>query len=622
MDASAILLAAAGFVCWEAALFAAAFAAARGLGFREEEQWLAALALEITLEASFAGAFSFARINSPVLYWIAAAACAAAGIRWRGRIKLPAASRWMPAAMAGLATPLVLLAFRPVEEIDSINYLHYLIDWMGNRATPYTFATNYVAFWELSFLPTWMVTRVDLFFPLLALKGVILLALCGWLIGREFGLRNPVLAWTIFGALTMRHYWVDYSGVPTLKNDALCGAGFALMILAVLRAARGKLARTDMALLAFGVAFGSVKYTGIFFAVLAVAAILWFRAAGWKPLAVACGFFVATSGHYYLRSLVRYGSPFYPFQINIGMIHLPGTADLSYSSILYNLHDPRLWRALLWPKDLVSPAGILFPETLIAILIASVWLVFRWLRRRGKPKPVELASILILGGWLLYFRSVFSACAAPGDLSFILNNLNSLRYVDGILLASELLLAALLGRYALPLVGIQTASRLMLLYGRLPLNLFPLALILGAALGSVVLIRTLPRYRTAAIAAMLVAVCPLAVQRNRISWTEYWTDLKPSLQAAPANQLAALCLDDGGYYAGHVVAAGNPVRPGVRSVTLADLDRGDRPRLVALMVTAGSEAASSWKAKYAPKLTRLGYRVQVETRFGALFALE
>jgi hypothetical protein len=622
MDASAILVATAAFVCWEAALFAAAFAAARGLGFRDEEQWLAALAIEITLESSFAGAFSFARINSPALYWIAAGACAAAAFRWRGRIKFPAAGRWMPAVMEGLAAPLVLLAFRPVEEIDSINYLHYLIDWMGNRATPYTFATNYVAFWELSFLPTWIVTRVDLFFPLLALKGVILLALCGWLIGREFGLRNPVLAWTIFGALTMRHYWVDYSGVPTLKNDALCGAGFALMILAVLRAARGKLGRSDMALLAFGVAFGSVKYTGVFFAAPVIGAILWFRAAGWKPLALAGGFFVATSGHYYLRSLARYGSPFYPFQINIGMIHLPGTADLSYSSILYNLHDPRLWRALLWPKDLVSPAGILFPETLVAILIASVWLAFRWLRRRGKPKPVELASLLILGGWLLYFRSVFSACAAPGDLSFILNNLNSLRYVDGILLASELLLAALLGRFALPLVGIQTASRLMLLYAKLPLNLFPLALILGAAVGSAALIRTLPRYRTAVIAVMLVAVCPLAVQRNRISWTEYWNDLKPQLQAAPANQLAALCLDDGGYYAGHIVAAGNPVRPGVRTVTLPDLDNGDRPRLLALMVTAGSEAASSWKAKYAPKLTRLGYRVQVETRFGALFALE
>ena len=57
------------------------------------------------------------------------------------------------ALLAALAVPLLCLSFHPVEEIDSINYLHYLIEWMGNRATPYTFATNYVAFWELSFPP-------------------------------------------------------------------------------------------------------------------------------------------------------------------------------------------------------------------------------------------------------------------------------------------------------------------------------------------------------------------------------------------------------------------------------------------------------------------------------------
>ncbi len=622
MDPSAILLATVRFVCWEGALFWAALAIARAVGFRDEEQWLGALAIEITLESSLAAAFSFARVNSPPLYWIAAAVCAAAALR---RVKLPkaaAAGRWMPAAMAALALPLILLAFRPVEEIDSINYLHYLIDWMGNRATPYTFATNYVAFWELSFLPAWTVTRVDLFFPLLAFKAIILLALCGWLIGRELGLRNPVLGWTIFGALAMRHYWVDYSGVPTLKNDALCGAGFVLMILVVLRAARGRLGRADVGLLAFGVAFGSVKYTGIFFAVVAVGAILWLRGTGWKALAAVAAFFAATSGHYYLRSLIQHGSPFYPFQINIGFIHLPGTADLSYSSILYNLHDPRLWKALFWPPNLMSPAGILFPETLAAILIVSVWLSVRWLLRRGRPKPLELASLLLLCGWVLYFRSVFSACAAPGDLSFVLNNLNSLRYVDGVLLASELLLVALLGRFALPLVAIETASRLTLLYARLPQELFPVAFTVAAGLAAFLLIRMLPRYRAVALAVILIAACPILVQRNRAGWTVYWNDIKPSLQSTLGKQLAQLCLDDGGYFAGQVVAAGNPVRPEVRAVRLADLDAGSRPRFLAVMVTPGSEAASLWKSRYGSKLTAFGYRMRVEGRFGALFALE
>jgi hypothetical protein len=170
---------------------------------------------------------------------------------------------WKAGAIAALAAPLVLLSFRRVDEIDSINYLHYLLDWMANRATPYVFATNYVAFWELSFLPAWAVTRVDLFFPLIALKGVLLLGLALWLAGRELGMENRLLLWTVCGSLALRSLWFQYSGVPTLKNDAAHGAGFALLALAVMRASRG-VKRGIPALLALGAAFALVKYTGIF----------------------------------------------------------------------------------------------------------------------------------------------------------------------------------------------------------------------------------------------------------------------------------------------------------------------------------------------------------------------
>src|SRR5699024_4544369 len=113
------------------------------------------------------------------------------------------------------------------------------------------------------------------------------------------------------------------------------------------RASRHKLVAADVALLALGVAFSTVKYTGLFLAPLALAAVIALRAVCWRGLTAVLLTFLATSGPYYLRSLVQHGSPFYPFQINLGPIHLPGTADLSYSSILYNLHDPRLWRAFL-----------------------------------------------------------------------------------------------------------------------------------------------------------------------------------------------------------------------------------------------------------------------------------
>src|SRR5687768_16191520 len=204
------------FALWEGAVWMAALRIARMAGWREgAEKWLAVLAIEVTLESSFAALFSFGGWNSAAAYWVVAALCAIFGARDLPRLMPLPYSRTLVAILA-LAAPLMVLAFRPVEEIDSINYLHYLIDWMANRATPYTFATNYVAFWELSFLPVWTVTGVDLFFPLLALKAVILMGLALWLIGRELDLDGPLLLWAIFGCITMRHYWFEYSGVPTL----------------------------------------------------------------------------------------------------------------------------------------------------------------------------------------------------------------------------------------------------------------------------------------------------------------------------------------------------------------------------------------------------------------------
>ncbi len=323
-----------------------------------------------------------------------------------GDFSLPADRR----GNRGAAGPTILSLLSSRGKIDSINYLHYLIEWMANRATPYTFATNYVAFWELSFLPTWMVTRVDLFFPLLALKAVVLLGLALWLAGRELGLRRGLLLWTVFGAIALRHLWFEFSGVPTLKNDALHGAGFVLLFVVVLRAARRKLTRSDAVLLAFGCAFASVKYTGIFAAALAVIFVLYrhvrYKHNPWLAAAAAAGLTLLTSGHYYLHNAFRYGSPFYPFQINLAFIHLPGTADLSATSILYSLHDPRTcvssfcrravcllpacsFRSLLRPLSSCWP-GVIRPPT-PALRYAALFLLAGWFSTSGRcsaPAPI------------------------------------------------------------------------------------------------------------------------------------------------------------------------------------------------------------------------------------------
>jgi hypothetical protein len=448
------------FSCWEAVLFAAAIALVGTLGRSAEERCLLILGVEVTLESSLAGLFSFTRTNSPAAYWIAALLIAIAVAAWPagrstlrafpgtiGRLHLFRARYALP-LVAALLAPLALLAFHPVDEFDSINYLHYLIEWMANRSTPYDFATYYVAFWELSFLPVWVVTKVDLFFPLLALKSLVLFSLAAWLLGREFQLRAVLLAATVLGSCLLRHLWYEAAGVSTLKNDTLHGVGFLLLALVAVRAARRPLARSDAALLAAGIVFAPVKYLGIFIVPVALAVTFWLRrdqvrahpGAFVKAAAAASVLALATSWHYYLHHVLAYGSPFYPVQINLGPLHLPGLADLSDTSILYNLRNPELWRAFFLPPSGVSVAGMMFPLVLAVTVVITAGrccraLIF-WLRRRTPPTPLDAAAFLIFCGWMLYFRSALGAGGSAGDLHFVRGGLNSLRYVIGVLAAS------------------------------------------------------------------------------------------------------------------------------------------------------------------------------------------
>jgi hypothetical protein len=589
------------FAAFEGAVWAASARLARPFG---PDRWLALLVFDITLESTVAGALSFAHLNSPAAYWLAAVALALYGRTpdW----KWP---RWTVAAIAAaaLAAPLVLLAFRPVDEIDSVNYLHYLIEWMANRATPYSFATGYVAFWELSFLPAWTVTGVDLFFPILALKAMAVLAAALWLAGRELEVPTTLLAWTVFGALTMRHYWLEYSGVATLKNDALHGAGFVILLLVVVRAARGRLASRDYLLFAFGLAFAAVKYSGIFTGAVAAAILAWL--ARDRRLLWALPVFLLTSGHYYLRTLVQFGNPFYPFDLRLGPLHLRGEADLSFTSIAAHARDARVWRLLFAPAGGVSPAGLLFPAILAAMLLGGVFFA---VRRRS---PMSWAALLIVAGWAVYFRSVYSAAAGPGDVAFLSNGLNSIRYVDGVLGASELWLAALLGRWALPLVAVNTGSRLALLYARVP---FPAWVAVSVALATAAVLWLGRRWAPAVVAAALLLGGPIVVERNRVRWTTYWNDLRPALDSVRGPDLAAFAMDEGSYYAGHVAAAGNPVDLRVRALLPEEIDAlpsGSRPRYLAVLVTPGFD----WHPHYADRLAAWGYRTYAAGAHGALF---
>ena len=83
-----MLLAILRFLLWETAVGLAALRLARIVGWRGMEFWLGTLAIQVTLESSFAALFSFTGMNSPAAYWIAALLCCSTGI--------PACVVWIP----------------------------------------------------------------------------------------------------------------------------------------------------------------------------------------------------------------------------------------------------------------------------------------------------------------------------------------------------------------------------------------------------------------------------------------------------------------------------------------------------------------------------------------------
>ena len=120
----------------------------------------------------------------------------------------------------------------------------------------------------------------------------------------------------------------------------------------------------------------------------------------------------------------------------------------------------------------------------------------------------------------------------------------------------------------------------------------------------------------------MLAGGPFLVERNRVQWTVYWNGLKPSLDSVRPQGLAVLAMPDGGYFAAHVLAAGNPVDPKVRALAPEDLDAlpaDARPRYLAVMAAPGTPASTGWRDLYGPRLAAWGYRPQAEIPMGGLF---
>ncbi len=614
------------WLIWELGVFLAALRLLRVVGVTRDtapsgaEFFACVAAADIVVASTLATAFSFARVNHPAVYVGTAAVLIVVCLVRTGRFPTrgrngiePPQRPWLLAGLAALFVPLVIVAFRPVQEVDSLNYLHFLVEWMKNRLTPYDFGLNYVPFWELGFLPVLTLARSDLFFGLVALKSLVVLGGGLFALGLELAIPRRLVVVLVANVLAFQHFWGEYSGVATLKNDALHGAGPVLMGLALLRAVRRESGRREHVLMALGIAFACVKFSGPLLACFALAVYVFLARPKPRALGSILAFALAATGHYYVRNLIAHGNPLYPFQIPITGLRLPGVADLSYTSILHNLGDARLWKAFFLPEGGVSAAGVLFPATLAAVLIAAVWVTASGIARRN---PRAWFAAFLLAGWLVYFRSIYSACAQPGDLAFIVNGLNSLRYVDGVLGMSELWLAALLLPFsstaAYVAAAVSFASRLWLLYRQVPADLFPpLAVAVvcaGAGLVWLAVSYLRPRLLAAAIAVPLVIAAPFLTERNRAHWLESWAEFYRPLRHLPASSVFLVEDPRSGYAAGHFPLMGAQLQHEV--LVAPEVEMPQRPPRFLVRLANANEQKPDFDA-FASRYAGLGYEALV-----------
>ena len=327
---------------------------------------------------------------------------------------------------------------------------------------------------------------------------------------------------------------------------------------------------------------------------------------------------LAATGHYYVRNIWLYHNPFYPFGVRLAGMRLPGTAYLDGTSLLSNAHNPELWRLFFLPRHGLSPAGLLFPLVTAAALGAVLWGSLRLLRDRSAPRWLAL---LLLAGWTLYASTFYGAGPVPGSLGYIENDLSTLRYVEGTLALSEVLLVWLLWkqgvseRVLLALIGLHGFSRLWLLASTRQVALFPLALVLGACVLCGLAARLRPAYAAAALAAALFCASPFLVERNRVLWLPWWKDLWAPVRTLPASSIFLLEDPRAGFLAAQLPLEGGRLEHDVRGGGF-DLLRGTLPRYAAR--TIYPDEPKSELAAFAAQVQPLGYEPLIAGEYGVV----
>lgn len=481
---------------------------------------------------------------------------------------------WRIITIFSLTLPLVLGMMRPLSDPDSTWLANYMLGWAFNQSTPYSNWADYVPMWQLSYMPSMIITHTDNFLWFNSLKPLIIIGLGTNLIGREIGLSKNLRWMTIFTGILYFVIWQSWGDIGTLKDDYILAGGLILIVLAILRTIRKDFNIMNKILLILGFVFVTSKFFGIFVVVFSTILFILFNRHEiskakktfvlWGVLSFLVIF--AINGHYYIHNFVKFGNPFYPFKITFLGIGFNGPFDGTGTSILSHIGEQRLWDILV-PTSQISVGGIFFPLTLAFGTLGMIGIIsfsfFRFIKTRKIEPTLVFFSTFIFFTWMLYLNSVISAGAIPASLDFI-SGLNNTRYVLGTIFLTELFFTYILFRLKIPkivifaVIIINWASRLYIAYYRLPHNIdyqiiiIPFMILVGFAIFDHYYFKRSSSLKIV-IACMLglsiFFVGPQVLESNRVEWVPFWHNVVLEIYHLPPSEIYVI--------SGHIIDKGN-----------------------------------------------------------------
>lgn len=460
---------------------------------------------------------------------------------------------WKGVIAFSVTLPLLLAQMRPTNETDSLFNLNFIFDWLYNGNNPYWMNSWNPASWEVTYLPSLIISKSDVYFWMTSFLAVVLIGFGIYKIGRELGISGRLSWLTAFSTCMFFELWYNPSGIGTIKQDMIYAASVLLIVLAIIKSIKNDSKKTSLIFFTIGAIFVLAKESGVAIIVFGIILTFFFN---WKKILklkkktvfyciLAFSAIMAISGHYYLHKLFEWGNPFYPYLLTV-FGHPLGQYQLDFSgtTIFSSIHDPQLYQYLLFNPDNILRAGLLFPVLVVlgyigAPIIACVQF-YRIIAKKSNNRNLLFLAIFVFLTWIVYLFHFVGASSQPGDL-FYVKTLGSIRYVEGTVFLTELFLVYILWICRLPrnillaIIGINLLSRLVYNYQNLPysqiLNLGYLPIIIPMVVAAALLImRKSSRIKIISIVifSILIAsffISPEIVDKNRAFWIPQWDEV-------------------------------------------------------------------------------------------------